>query len=399
MATKKNILLISFFWTGIRDFFLNRDEKFKGMPAFTNTFMKLVEHKNVGKVYVLFLGSKISTTYHIPVKYQTKLEVYGYSYSKGATALWAILNLGIRALRIVVFKKIYLIYGHGPTSGIAGIISLITRIPNIRRIYGTFFCDKLQDSKTSIFRAHPLEYLAFSLPAKAIVITNDGTKGDLVHDKIGHRTSPLHFWLNGIDKFEIAIPNIKEVGDKYGFDFSPDICYIARIDKWKRQHLLLDALKLAKDKGQLYNTVIAGPVINQKYYDDMLKTIQENGLGDTVKLIPGLTKTESLSVIKYAKVSTSFYDFSNLGNVFLESLSLGTPMLTENINGSLDLIESNVYYNTTPSKPLEVVKTLETIFKDEDTLVLKSKQAVDFSHRTLLTWDERADKELELLEL
>ena len=401
-ATKqnmKNIMLISPFWTGVRSFFLRGENEFRGMPAFTNTFFSLLKNENVDKIFIVFFGRKIETNFKINKKYKNKIKIYGFSHSNGISALRAIILLFFTAIGIIIKNKISVIYGHGSTSGLAGIIGNLTRVPNVRRIYGTFLCDKLDKSKMNIFLKHPLEYFAFSLPAKAIICTNDGTKGDLVFNKIGHKKSPFYFWLNGIDKVHKDILSYEEVDKKYKIGFKPQICYLARIDIWKRQHLLVEALKVLSNKNEFYNTIIAGPIINKKYHQELKNSIEYNGLSKSVKLIPGLTKQESISVIKNSNISVSFYDFSNLGNVFLESISLGTVMLTENINNSLELIDNNLFYNTNPLDSEKTAEMIEYIFNNHKNLSLKSKEAVLFSHKQLLAWNQRADKELDLLDL
>lgn len=399
MENKKNIILITPFWTGIKSFFLEGKDEFKGMPAFTNTFFGLVDNGNVEKIFVIFFGNSIETSFKINKKHKNRIEAYGFSFTNKLSAVKQIFSLYLKTRKLIKNNPNSILYGHGSVGGLTGVISLITKTPNVRRIYGTFLCDKLNKSKLSIFYKHPLEYLAFSLPAKAVVCTNDGTKGNLVFNKIGHKNSPFYFWLNGINKSTSDNMPYEKVANKYDIAFKPKICYIARIDIWKREHLLLEALNVLNKKNQKYPTIIAGPVINKAYYKEMLDKVSAYGLCSFVKIIPGLTKEETISVIKASDISVSFYDFSNLGNVFLESLSLGTAMLTQNINNSLALIDNEVYYDTNPLDFEKTANVISHIFENKEELSLKSEKAFNFSHKKLLTWKERAQKELVLLDI
>lgn len=399
MANRKNILVMSAFWSGIKPFFLEASNSFKGMPAFTNTFFTLLKDENVDKIYVIFFGSKIETEYKIPEEYGHKLKVFGYSYSSKASAFLKLFQLSTKVAHLLLKEKVDVVYSHGPIGGVGAIMSNLFGIKSVRRIYGTFLARELEKTKLRLFLEHPLEYLTFSLPGKALVITNDGTKGNLVYDKIGNKKMPLFFWLNGVDKeIEAHLP-LAEVQKQYNLSFVPDICYIARIDFWKRQHLLIDILVELKKRGKCYNALIAGPVLSDSYFNRIIETINEHGLSENVVVIPGMTRQETLSVIKHSKLSVSLYDFSNLGNVFLESLTLGTPMLTENIENSLDLIDKEVYFEIDPKRIEESADTIQVIFENESLILQKSRKAISFSNDVLDTWQERVKKEIDLLEL
>lgn len=77
--------------------------------------------------------------------------------------------------------------------GITSLIGKWVKIPDFRRIYGTFLINEITDSKLSIFAKHPLEYLTFSTKGKGLLVTNDGTKGDLVFKKLGTSSLPFTF--------------------------------------------------------------------------------------------------------------------------------------------------------------------------------------------------------------
>ena len=399
MVNKKNIIVLSAFWSGIKPFFLEASNNLKGMPAFSNTFFTLLEHENVGKVYVIFFGKNIETNYNVPPKYKDKIGVFGYSYSNKTFALFALMQLLFKVISLRLGNKIEVIYSHGPIGGVGAILSNFLMVKSVRRVYGTFLARELHKTKLQLFLKHPLEYLTFSLPGNALVITNDGTKGDLVYKKIGNKKMPLFFWLNGVDKkIEVKLP-ITEIQREYSFSFVPDMCYIARIDFWKRQHLLVDILVELKKRGKHYNVLIAGPVLSDSYFKRIVGTIDKHGLSENVVVIPGMTRQETLSVIKHSKLSVSLYDFSNLGNVFLESLTLGTPMLTENIENSLDLIDKDVYFEIDPKRTEESADMLQVIFDNENQILQKSKKAISFSNAFLNTWQERVKKEIDLLGL
>ena len=99
MESRKNLIILSAFWSGIQAYFLNGDTNFKGMPAFTNTFLRLLDDKRVNIIYIIFFGNNIKTEYNIPKKYEHKVKVYGYSYTNKYSAFLSMLKIGIKILQ------------------------------------------------------------------------------------------------------------------------------------------------------------------------------------------------------------------------------------------------------------------------------------------------------------
>ena len=74
-------------------------------------------------------------------------------------------------------------------------------------------------------------------------------------------------------------------------------------------------------------------------------------------------------------------------------------MLSENINGSLSLIDKQVYIDVDPSDIGKAVDMIDEFLADEIAIGTKSNLALRFSHETLLNWQQRTKKEIDLLAL
>ena len=79
---KKNLFIISGLWSGARDFFLEGDSVFSGMPAFSNVFLRLLESDRVNKIYFFLLLPKEDVDkINIATKYKNKIELRGFSFN------------------------------------------------------------------------------------------------------------------------------------------------------------------------------------------------------------------------------------------------------------------------------------------------------------------------------
>jgi len=293
---------------------------------------------------------------------------------------------------LVKKNKIDLIYGHGSIGALAGILSLFSKKPNIRRIYGTFLYKEIKKTKISLFIKHPLEYLTFSLPAKYIIITNDGTHGDRVFKKIGNKRAKLIFILNGVDKS--MEKKIKPVHFALPRRY---ISYISRIDYWKRQDLAIEALNILKQKGLNIPLYIVGPIYNTKYYTFLETLIEKYELTNSIYLIGALPQEETWFVLKNSYLTLSLYQTSNLGNVFLESLVLGVPVIAINNNGSLDFSPQDTFYSVNSSSPYVIARAIEDLWNNKKKRDNISYNAKNFALNSLMTWEERTKLEIDLL--
>ena len=389
------ILLITNMWIGINDFFFKGKEDISGMPAFYNVFIRLLYSNKVEKVFIItFVNSKHQKIF-IPEKFKNKIEVYPFFFRSKIDLLTKSFLASILSLFLILSKRINIISGHGAIGFIAGIVSIFSGIPNIRRIYGSFLINEIESSKLTLFVKHPFEYLTFSLPAKAIIITNDGTHGDIVYHKIGNKNAKLFFLMNSRPSNNYSDAQLEKVSqlnlpEKY-------ISYIARIDEWKRQHLLLEALHSLTRENIYIPAIIIGPIFNADYYNKICDFININFPPKMIRIIPGLPRPLVYQVLKESVFTLSLYDTSNLGNVFLESLTSGTPIIGLNNNNSLSDFPDRIYYSIRVDYIETIAEAIKKLWFDIKLQEQLSSLSMDFAHKILLTEDKRAKIEIDLL--
>ncbi|MBL1410342.1 glycosyltransferase family 4 protein [Sphingobacterium faecale] len=392
---RKDVLLVTNVWTGAAPFFYEGQEKSKGMPAFNNVFYKILDDDRIGTIHVIVWQPEYVIS--IPPKYNKKIQIYtvgerSTNLFQKFKLIYTAVSLGVRIVQNN--SNIQQLVGFGSLGGVTALISRKTSVPEFRRLYGTFLINEISEPKWKLFLKHPLEYLTFSMKGKGLIITNDGTKGDIVFEKIGNKDLPLHFLLNGVDKniaTNIKRPKNISLPDNF-------MTYVARLDPWKSQHLLIEALHCIHTKGLDFPvTYIIGAAWDKEYVARLSMMVNKFGLEDKIKFIYGLPIQEVHYMLLHSDITFSLYHTSNLGNVFIEAVQLGVPMIALNDTGSLDLIDLNAFFEIKSNKIEVIEDAILNLLENDELRHQISENAKKFANRTFLSWEERAKREIDLI--
>jgi glycosyltransferase involved in cell wall biosynthesis len=388
------ILLLTNVWTGATPFFYDGISESKGMPAFNNVFLRLLVDPRISVIHIIIWQPDHNI--NLPKEFLEKIKFY--IIPKRKDGLINSLKLVFEAilLGVKIINKnpnIVRLVGFGALGGITSIIGKLVKIPDFRRIYGTFLINEINDSKFSVFIRHPLEYLAFSTKGKGLLVTNDGTKGDIVFRRFGTPTLPFYFPINGVDKD--IINNIRkskiELPEKF-------LLYVARLDPWKRQNILIEALGFLKKNGKNFPiTFIVGSIFDDNYAKSLHSIIEKFGLQSKVQFIYGLPIQEVHYMLYHSTITFSLYHTSNLGNVFIESLQLGAPMIAINDTGSLNEIDKTAFYELKSDDVTSIADAIEFLLINEAKRLELKKAALEFANKRFDSWQNRAKYEIDLI--
>lgn len=390
-------------WTAVRPFFLEADDRPHGLPSFTVPFLKMLDSEDFERVHVLLFvpvaKGQRRPQIKFPSRYSGKVVVHPFYYRRYRDLLRLFVPAVFKSLGLIRRDGIDVIFGHGPLGSIGGVASLLSGVPNVRRVYG--ISPKLLSlSKAKMLVRAPLEFLTFTLPAEALVVTNDGSGGDVLYRKLnrgGTRVKNFFFEFNGVHK-DIE----KRMKKPTTVDGLPEsyLAYVARFEPIKGHLRLIEALSLLKERGLSVPTIMVGQVFDDAYFAQVRQKIYERGLGEDVTIITGLPWDETMYVLAHAIVSCVLYDSNVLCNVTLESLSLGVPTIALNVGGTLDAIPDNVLVKLpeNSSEQYELIASaIERLLLDEQLRAKLRREAKRFATENLRSWDERADWELGLV--
>ncbi|WOE41673.1 glycosyltransferase [Acinetobacter chinensis] len=237
--------------------------------------------------------------------------------------------------------------------------------------------------------------LALWLPSDLMVMTNDGTQGDQILDKIKSLSRKnLLFISNGVNNIQKSDLSLIDVKSEFCIEGEYFIL-VSRLTSIKRVHFLIEAFNIYGKKFQFnYKFYVVGDGPDLNYLKNLvLKYKIEDffcflGAIDNIKVYP---------LLKNSKAIFSLYESSNIGNPFFEAMQCGTPMVAVN-NGDTGLyIKDGV--NGLLINEDRIVEDLLIIFdkiiNNKIDFNKLSSNALDFSKNNILTWKERFDIELE----
>lgn len=372
-----------------------------GLPSFNRPLKNLIEEGNHID-FVLLLNSKSIPEFNIRASWLSPDNIKRCLFYETKPQL-RIFNI-IKNRRIVdnlLKKERYdFVYGHGSASEIFRVTAKKNDIPFGQRLYGTFMWDEI--CKHGIRRAkitHLIEYLSFKTRKSFLLVTNDGSRGDLVYKKINTKKTPyeFHYWINGVNVPDNIVA--EELDDfKQTLVSKPFVFYVARFDEWKRQERAVSIIKKLKDRGKDIHLYLAGPPEkgNPRYFEYVMNLVKELGVEDRVTYMGHINSRTITMMCKLSIASLSLYDVCNFTNVFHEMLASGAVVVVKNDDVVDDFINNGDNGFLVENED-EVVSIIETLLFDDNLSTKIRERALATSKEKMLNWDQRIDKEIQLI--
>lgn len=302
-----------------------------------------------------------------------------------------------------VAKKIEpdVIYGftsHG--APVAYIISRIYGIPNITRLFGV--------QSLYPFLSRPIRLLScfdqvlpFKLTSSALIITNDGTQGNKVAEKLKVPPSRLKFWMNGVDKGMFGLSYSKEELGKLRQSLqikgnSKVILSVSRLVAVKRVDRIIKAVLATVSKNKDVVFVIVGDGSQRQSLENLARGL---GVAEYVRFTGAVPREKVPLFMNLGDIFVSLYDESNLGNPLLEALVSGKCIVTLNTGATGQVIVNNQNGILLGIDELgRLPEVINALLDDDDLRKSLEENARKYVLEHLQTWEERIKKEVELVE-
>lgn len=181
----------------------------------------------------------------------------------------------------------------------------------------------------------------------------------------------------------VIIPNYMEVPEKEDVvsDYS-DLLYVGRIAPIKALDNLIYGLSLSQVFRQSESKlIIVGGVEKQfeDYYQSLLKQVEREGLRDRVFFVGSLMGKEKFKAYASARYSFLVSHSENFGNVVIEALSQGTPVVASKGTPWVSLEEEGAGF-WVDNSPEEISRTIDRVINQKQEEYMKYREnALRFS--------------------
>lgn len=397
MMGRYRVLMIASVYTGMKRFFYEGSDTTEGMPAFANTLESYLAEGH--EIHLIAICKR-----QLAPRVRKGLVVHECRQGNGRLGIAAAcLRAVVIGLGLARRRRFDLIYGHGEHGALAGVLSVVLRIPNLRRIYGTFLYSELQpptwSRRLSIAFRHPLVWLGFVLPSAGLIITDDGTKGADVARLLGCSSDRVYFWRNGIDLGAVKRTGQTPPGDLLARHNIPAgrplLISVSRLEKWKGVDRAVRCLRHVEHKPSPVLVVVG----DGSQMGSLKRLAAEEGVSQDVFFVGSLSHEETLCLIRLSDISVCFYDYSNLGNVLIESMALGKCVVSV-ADGSLDGIiangENGVLVDTFDAKAIGAI--VDRLLCDRRLMTTLGERAGETAGRLFESWEARMDREARLVD-
>lgn len=397
-----NVLYIMPLVEGFKDM-LKGDVESKGLPSLILPLKKIIETNNNVDIIII---SDFSDEISIKVDWLKKENIVANinndlvkskGIQKGMRLIKSSVKEFVTVFHLLKSKSYDVVFCHGTAAVIGNVVANLLHVPCVYRLYGTVGLYHEIEENGSLLTAikNPLYFLIFKLKKFCIIGTDEGSHTDKVYEKWKPNKNPypFYYWINGVDIQEIS--ELQE--DSYNIPVKPYLFMAGRVTGVKNQSYAIKMLNELKNRSISIDLYFAGH-IEEGYFSILKEMIDEYGLGDRIHFLGPIPREHLKLMGYYAKACIICDDFCQNGNVFYELYSTGSIIVSVD-DGSLDRFAENGKSIFLANNISSAADALQNILNLSETERQGIRQlAIKKSTETMPTWDERIEKEIEILE-
>ena len=272
-------------------------------------------------------------------------------------------------------------------------------LPLVSRFQGTIMYPYLNRPQSRLRKYE--EVGALSTPADLYVMTDDGTQGDEVLQRLnGDSAGKVCFWRNGLDLGNVRPPDEGESESaRTDLCFKPDdfvLVTATRLARWKRVDRAVDAVALLRNEGIAARLLIVG---DGEERINLEQQVSDLGLQNLVTFVGPVAQNEVQRYLWAADVFLSTNELSNVGNPLLEAMVAGRCVLTLDEGDTRDLIrdgETGVLLQS--GEPQVIADALAGLWRAPDKRRRLGATARRVAERSFWSWEQRMDAEVDAVE-
>ncbi|GCC52466.1 group 1 glycosyl transferase [Chryseotalea sanaruensis] len=241
--------------------------------------------------------------------------------------------------------------------------------------------------------------------ADLCIMTNDGTQGIDLLNKLGNKTPRKLFLVNGVEPFTLEDNKLQAVKQQFFQDSKVHFISICRLVPQKRVDRSIRIINEVVKRGG-YTNLLYSIVGSGAEEQNLKELIEELGLQDSVRFLGSIPNTD----VKYYQACADYFfsmdRISNVGNPLLEAIRANKLIITinngdtgswiqHNYNGLIYDISGQDLHQQDYTKIGQDV--LEILHNHERFTNLK-KNLLKTEEERLWTWSQRMTHEVETVE-
>lgn len=210
------------------------------------------------------------------------------------------------------------------------------RIPNVTRLFGMWLA-MFADRGLGFYGDFP-EILAMKIPSSAIILHDDGSRGDEMAKRLEVPPERFFYWKNGIDptfyRPDLDTDSVrKEIG--FGADAILLFC-VARLFWEKHVDRALRALPEVLREEPKVRLFVVGDGPERKDLEELARRL---GVADAVRFLGAQPREELYKYFNTGDIFISVSDRTNGGNPTVEAMYCGRPVVVLNTGGTKKLVQ------------------------------------------------------------
>lgn len=282
---------------------------------------------------------------------------------------------------------------------VAVLMARLTGRPVVTRFHGTQMREshfrRLRD------RLYVLdEYVAMKMTADAVIVGQDGSRGDRILQLMGVPADRIYSWTNGLDTEDLLLSgewDRDSMRQSLGVGDRKVVLMVSELRRWKRVERGIHCIQSLKHSGA--DDVVL--VICGRGPEELrLRSIAEkSGVGDLVVFAGGVAHSKVGEYFAMADIFLSTFDHANRGNPLLEAMYFGLPIVTINDGTTDGLLENGT--SVLLADPLKLQEELpakvQELIANPNLRARIGENAKKACDRHVLSWRDRMRKEDELI--
>lgn len=311
--------------------------------------------------------------------------------------LWLIwqLQMAYRIIRTKVRPDI--IYSMRTSFVILGWIwGQIARAKFVQRHYGTWLYHLWFEQKKWPQRIASLgTLLAFYIPTDMFIMTNDGTQGDKVAERVGFPMERFRFWINGVDK-SLHMADFDSAAFKENIGVpadAPMLMTLGRLSYWKRIDRAIDAtVEIRKEFPDARLVIVGGGALE----GPLRRQVEELGLTDAVIFRGPVSHDSIKSYLNAADIFIMPNDLTNMCSTLIEGLTAGCCIITRDVGTTTEVAKDGENALVlSPGEAEDIAAAAVRILKDQKERKRLADGAYQYAMEHFQTWEERMEMEVE----